>query len=288
MCARRGVDGSSQPRTKVIRSSPHTSKRCGADSACVARSRNSGSLNAPLSKMFPKQRPKNLRSASPSVALVKWPPWSRATRLRSGPSMSASEPNPITLSLVEPKNPSISSIIGRVFCRPSVSSSMARSFAEPEPKARSAAPRPAPMLVAPPAEIAPIRPVLNGGGPTSKGLAVATRPAGELMLAVELKVTNPSRSPCPSRTSCTKRAAASWASASLVRPTGGAVPPMLPDRSNTTITSIGTAGTGGLASAILMGATGAYETLQPAPLLRGPPTNRPLTSNSAEPELPPA
>ena len=113
------------------------------------------------------------------------------------------------------------------------------------------------MLVAPPGVIAPIFPVVNGAGPTRSGFAVATGAGGAGRLAVELKVTRPSRSPCPSRTSCTKSAAASCASSSLLRPIGGALLAMLPERSNTTITSSGFGGAGGLVSAALMGASGA-------------------------------
>ena len=61
--------------------------------------------------------------------------------------MSASDPSPITFSLVEPSEPSISSTIGDVFCKPSLKSSIARSFLEPPPNASSAMPTPAPMLV---------------------------------------------------------------------------------------------------------------------------------------------
>jgi hypothetical protein len=132
---------------------------------------------------------------------------------------------------------------------------------------------------------------VNGAGPTSAGFALAAAIGERSVVAFELKLTSPSRSPAPSRTSWTNSAAASCASCSLVRPDGGAASVMLPERSNTIITSSGAGGGGGVASPAMTFAIGAYATSHAVghgPLLNGPPTSFPVLSNSADPELPPA
>ena len=108
--------------------------------------------------------------------------------------------------------------------------------------------RPAPILVAPPAAIAPITPPLYGAAPTRVVLnAGVTGARAAATLAVVLNETTPALLPVPARTSCTNRLAASRASAIFGRPLSpGRL--MLPDRSITRTTSLETGGAGGCAT----------------------------------------
>src|SRR5207249_3980812 len=84
----------SQPRIKVIFSSPTARWTVGAEITSVVSSTSSGSSPAKLSKMLAKQKTKNFLSSRSLLVLMEMPPWRSASWLILGPLSVMDVPRP--------------------------------------------------------------------------------------------------------------------------------------------------------------------------------------------------